>query len=57
MTIQSKGNEPQVTINEKEDSFTYNTNLMVEGMMYDFIYKGTKMSVKKEGKNVRIFSE
>ena len=40
-----------------EDGFTYNYKYLREGMMYDFVYDGTRMALRKEGKNIRVFSE
>jgi len=39
------------------DGFTYHYKYMREGLMYEFIYKDTKMALKKEGKNIRVYSE
>lgn len=50
MTVQSKGNEPQIIV--EGDSFTYDSKLMEEGKFYDFACKGRKMSLRKLGKTV-----
>ncbi len=39
------------------DCFTYNYKYMREGVMYNFVYLDTRMAIKKEGKNMRIYSE
>lgn len=39
------------------DGFTYNHKYLREGLLYDFIYDGTRMALKVEGKNVRVYSE
>jgi hypothetical protein len=39
------------------DGVTYHHKYMKEGITYEFVYNDTRMALKKEGKNIRWYSE